>query len=195
MPQHGFHAGRVSLERQDFHLALNRDTQCGKPLFKQTFRLRLWEHKSKGIGTLGALHTDAAYDLVACDDVNRIGLEPSINKRGRAATPVKQFEGTAPNNQSLGLVCPMGRLIDNPNRHPKPREFGSHRHSDWTGTNNQDGHIHHGSPISSDLGVKVTSQMDHPTFHSSFGAALRFPGLTKFAARHREGCRPTSNNE
>jgi hypothetical protein len=114
MPQHGFHAGRVSLERQDFHLALNRDTQCGKPLFKQTFRLRLWEHKSKGIGTLGALHTDAAYDLVACDDVNRIGLEPSINKRSRAATPVKQFEGTAPNNQSLGLVCPMGRLIDNP---------------------------------------------------------------------------------
>jgi hypothetical protein len=44
----------------------------------------------------------------------------------------------------------MGRLIDNANRHAKPREFGSHRHSDWTGTNNQDGHIHHGSPVSSD---------------------------------------------
>ena len=26
-------------------------------------------------------------------------------------------------------------------------------------------------------------------FHSRFGAALRFPCLTKFAARHREGCR------
>jgi hypothetical protein len=83
----------------------------------------------------------AAYDLVAGDDVHRIGLEPSINKRGGSATPVKQFEGTAPDNQSLGFVCPMGRLIDNANRHAKPREFGSHRHSDWTGTNDQDGHI------------------------------------------------------
>ena len=97
--QHGFHVGSVSLERQEFHLALNRDSQFGKPFFKQTFRLRLWEHKSIGIGALGTLHTNPAYDLVAGDDVNRIGLEPSINKRGGSATPIKQFEGTAPDRE------------------------------------------------------------------------------------------------
>ena len=63
-------------------MALNRDTQAGKPLFKQAFGLRLWEHKSIGIGTLGTLHANAAYDLVGGDDVNRFGFEPSINERG-----------------------------------------------------------------------------------------------------------------
>jgi hypothetical protein len=89
MPQHGFNAVRVPLERHEFHQALNRDTQAGKPFFKQAFGLRLWEQKSIGIGTLGTLHADAADDLVGGDNVNRLGLEASINERGRAATPVR----------------------------------------------------------------------------------------------------------
>jgi hypothetical protein len=63
-------------------LALNRNTQAGKPFFKQAFRVILWEHQSVGIGTLGTLHANAAYNLVTGDDVNRLGLEPSINERG-----------------------------------------------------------------------------------------------------------------
>jgi hypothetical protein len=36
---------------------------------------------------LGALHADAAYDLVGGDDVNRLGLEPCINKPTNGADP------------------------------------------------------------------------------------------------------------
>ena len=50
----------------------------------------------------------------------------------------------------------MCRPIDNANRHAVTCEFAGHRHSDWAGADDQDGHVHGDFPVSSDLGVKAS---------------------------------------
>jgi hypothetical protein len=58
-----------------------------------------------------ALHDDTTYNLVTCDDIDRLGLEAGIDERSRSSAPVQQFKGYAPQNKGLGLVGPRCRLV------------------------------------------------------------------------------------
>ena len=142
VPQHRFHAVGAALECDELHLTLNVNAQVVKPFLEQALGLGLREHQPVGIGALHALHADAADDLVARDEVDRLGLEPGVDERGRSAAPVQQFEGPAPHDEGLGLVGPLRRLVDDADGHAIACKLGGHRHSDRAGTDDQN-RLHH----------------------------------------------------
>jgi hypothetical protein len=133
VPQPCFDTVVGALKCGELYLALDGNAEIVESLFEQALGLGLWEHQRVGIGALHAAHVDAAYDLVACDEVDRLGFEPGVDERGRSAAPVQQFQGSAPQNESLGLVGPLCRPVDDadsPTVAHKPR---GHCHSDWAG--------------------------------------------------------------
>jgi hypothetical protein len=94
----------------------------------------LRQHQRVGIGALHAAHIDAAYDFFPCDEINGLGFKPGIYKKGRSAAPVQQFQGSAPQNNGLGLVGPLCCLVDDADNNTLARELRSHCHSHRTGS-------------------------------------------------------------
>jgi hypothetical protein len=74
-----------------------------------------------------------AYDFVARDEVDRLGFEPGIDERGRSGASVQQFQGSAPQNESLGLVGSLCCLVHDANSHTVARKLRGYCHSDWAG--------------------------------------------------------------
>jgi hypothetical protein len=78
--QHCFDTVVGALECGELYLALDENAEITESLFEQALGLGLWEHQRVGIGALHATHVDAAYDLVACDEVYRSALNPASTK-------------------------------------------------------------------------------------------------------------------
>ena len=134
VPQHRFHAVGTALECGEFHPTLNVNAQIVESFLEQALGLGLREHQRVRIGALHALHADSAHDLVTRDEVDRLGLEPGVDERGRSAAPVQQLEGPAPHDEGLGLVGPLRRLVDDADGHTIACKLGGQCHPDRAGT-------------------------------------------------------------
>jgi len=119
----------AALECGELNLALDRDPESIEPLFEQASGLRLRQHQPVRVWALHTVHGDAADDLVAGDEIDRLGPEPGVDERARPAAPVQQLERPAPQHECLRLVGPLRRLVDDdeePHRSGrvrKPRSF------------------------------------------------------------------------
>jgi hypothetical protein len=77
-------------------------------------------------------------DFVAGDDVDRTGLEAGIDEACRPGAPFQQFQRPAPQDQRLGAVGPLCRLVDDADGDAVACQLGRHGHADRARTGNED---------------------------------------------------------
>jgi hypothetical protein len=132
LPQYRRDATSVLLEAQDFRLPLRFDTEPAQMLFEQPFRIGLRQHQRIRIRAVDTGEVDVTYGLPARDDI--CGVDLVSRRHEVAGTPgaIEQFQGAAPENDCLRLVCPLRRLIDDAHRDAVTGQLRRHRQSDRT---------------------------------------------------------------
>ena len=185
------HAGLRLREADRLDPALDGCPQMRQMLFEQPLGLRLRQHQRERIGARDGGKADVADRLVARYDVGARDLVARGDQRGAAPRTVEQFQRPAPEDQSLGLVSSLRRLVDDADRHAKARQLHRYRQADRTCADDQDlrdhflssprpgsRHTNHASRPRKPGSVWPEACAPDATIHSSGDARFRTPLAT-----------------
>ena len=124
-------------EAGQFDRPLDRDAGGGQPLLQHALGLALRDHQRIGEPAVDQVERDFGHDLPTGRDPGAACRHSSRQEGVGVPGIVEEFERAAPQDQRLGLVGALRRLVDDANGNSEADEFVGERQADGPGARDE----------------------------------------------------------
>jgi hypothetical protein len=126
MSKDGFDAIVASNERKQLDLSFHFAVDCPEMLDQKAPGVPLRGHEREIVFACNVIEAGMAKDDLSGAQRSAVSPQTSIEKGFRAAHPIHEFEGSAPDHEGPRGFGGMRISIDNSNADPKSRHFRGH---------------------------------------------------------------------